>query len=284
MSYRLKKFVGDLPLYEAQHDISIGPVTPAYQETVNRGYYDADGAGDALMALRQISLETNLHATTAQALQDQVRVWENLVGARRKLWREEVATGNQQWIWARLEVVEISREWVNMTWLPATFRWSIIPPVIWNGPAASGMHHWDGDGQWNSSGWTFNQNINVFALDSNPKVLTVVNLGTATVDNVVVRLTAGVTQHILSALVTCNNEQAWRFENTIYSGQALVVDCGAKRVRNNGEDAFTHFAREPYHRTPQWLRLKPGKNDVAVTLVGGGADSTISFEFYHGYR
>ena len=162
-----------------------------------------------------------------------MRVWDSLVGARRKLWREEIASGNQQWVWARLESFEKQREWTHLTWMPVTFRWSILPPVVWNGALASGMHQWDAEGQWNSSGWTFNENVGVFTLDTNPKTLTVVNQGTATVDNAVVRVTAGAAPPITQARVVCNNEQAWRFEGEIYSGQSLVVDCGAKKVRYN---------------------------------------------------
>lgn len=284
MSYRLKRFVGDLPQYNAIHEITVGPVAPAYLATVGRGYFDADGAGDAPMALRTVTLEAEMHATTVQALHEQMRVWDSLVGARRKLWREEIASGQLQWGWARLEAFEKVREWIHLFWMPVTFRWSILPPAIWNGALAAGMHHWDGEGQWNSSGWKFNDSVGLGTLDTNPQTLTVTNQGTATVDNAVVRVTAGAAPPITQVRVACNNEQAWRVDCEIYSGQAVVVDCGAKTVRVNGTPAFSSFTREPYHKTPQWLRLKPGNNEITVTLSGGGSVSTVAIEFYHGYR
>ena len=82
----------------------------------------------------------------------------------------------------------------------------------------------------------------------------------------------------VSVYVTGVSYLTWA--GTITDGQALVIDCGARTVKNNGVDAYSGLTlHSTNHVIDDWLRLEPGNNSVLVAYTGGNGTSTALFNF-----
>ena len=114
---------------------------------------------------------------------------------------------------------------------------------------------------------------------------TVANSGNYYVVNPIITLTAGSTniteaiiQKMSSTGATILNELY--FTGTLLAGNALVIDCGALTVLNNGVDASADFDTGTSHKEAPWFTLWPSNNTVRVTLTGGSTDSVLDVDFY----
>lgn len=288
--YRLKTFAGNqLPTRMLEEAFGAADVRPAYVDIADRLVFDADGARKAPRGTHTIYRRCIISAGNAEDAHKEYAIWHALVGRRDRLVRETLPTGELHWIYARLDALEAEHtpNHFNRAYIPVEFRWSILPPVVWNGNVGGGMNLWDGTGQWNTSGWKFNDGVGEVELTSNPQSLAVTNQGDTNVDNAVVTLTAG-SADISNISFWCSSGASWYYEDTVVSGKTLVIDCGARSVKNNNVDAWDNFQINPGHRGRPWLRLLPGENTIIVT-VGGispGADainSTLLVEFRHGW-
>lgn len=288
--YRLKTFLAtQLPTRMLEEQYGAADVVPAYVNTADRLVFDSDGARKAPRGAHTIYRRCIISGLTAEAAHEEFAFWRASVGKRGRLEREALPTGEIHFIDARLEALEAehSPTQFNRRYIPVEFRWSILPPVVWSGGVGGGMNLWDGSGQWNTSGWKFNDAIGQVTLTSNPQSLTITNQGNNNVDDAVVTLTAG-SADISNISLWCSSGASWYYEDTVVGGNTLVIDCGARSVKNNNVDAWDKFQINPGHRGRPWLRLLPGDNTILVT-VGGispGEDvteATLLVEFRHGW-
>lgn len=288
--YRLRKFIGaHLPNRMLEEYFGTGDVATSYVNVIDRGAFDGDGTRKAVRGTQTITRRCIISRPTAESAHEEFIFWRSAVGQRGKLERQALPSGDLHWIWARLDAVDADHDPVqfNRTYIPVEFRWSILPPIVWRGNTAGGLHLWDGSGQFNSSGWKFNEAVGAILLTSNPQTVTVTNEGNAYVDNAIVKLEAG-NYDIESFALWCSSGASWRFTGTVVAGTTLVIDCGAKSIKNNNADAWSQFQLDTGHRGRPWLRLAPGDNTIRVTVVGGDAGSEsvttrVLVEFNHGW-
>jgi DNA repair protein RecO (recombination protein O) len=64
---------------------------------------------------------------------------------------------------------------------------------------------------------------------------------------------------------------AWSWTGSLTTGQALVVDAGARTVRQAGVDAYSGFALASTHTARGWLPLAAGINSLQIASVGPGS-------------
>jgi hypothetical protein len=119
-------------------------------------------------------------------------------------------------------------------------------------------------------------------LDDVPESIVCANDGNARVDDAIITITAK-TSAITALTVTISGISSFTWTGTLAADKALVIDCGARTVRNDGADAYSGFTYEAAHVVPEWLRLQPGNNTVVVTRTGGGATSTYSIAYTDGW-
>lgn len=288
--YRLKKFKGaHLPNRMLEENFGTGDVATNYVDTIDRGAYDNDGAGVAPRGGLTITRRCIISRPTAESALEEFAFWRAYVGARGRLEREALPTGELHWIWARLMAVNADHDprQFNRAYIPVEFRWSILPPLVWRGTVAGGMYLWDGSGQFNTSGWKFNEAKGSIPLSNNPQSVTITNQGNVNVDNAIVKITAG-DADISNISLWCDSGASWHYDGTVIAETTLVVDCGAASVKNNGADAWSDFWLDPGHRGRPWLRLAPGDNTILITIgeIVPGEDVVeprLLVEFSHGW-
>lgn len=288
--YRLKTFLGaHLPNRMLEEEFGTGDVATGYIDTTDRSAYDNDGTGKAPRGMVTITRRCIISRPTAESAHEEFAFWRAYIGARGRLEREALPSGELHWIWARLVAVNADHDprQFNRVYIPVEFRWGILPPIVWRGSIAGGMNLWDGTGQFNTSGWTFNEAKGSVPLSNNPQSVTITNEGNANVDNAIVKISAG-SVDISNISLWCSSGASWHYNSTIVANTTLVVDCGAKSVKNNGQDAWADFQLDSGHRGRPWLRLVPGDNTILVTVGGIApgddvAESRILVEFSHGW-
>lgn len=286
--YRLTKFVGDLPNVNLQEPngpaAAVGLVTPVAGGMT----FDGSGAGAArvggLTLTRQCWI---VHETEAAAVAE-YDFWRALVGERRKLYRERIATGEQQWTWARLMQVDgaVTPEQLAHHFIPLEFTFAVQPPGVWNGALHGGELTWNGAATWDGS-YQFNGGAAATVVDSNPDIFTLMNLGNAEATQVAVTFTCGDVP-ISQVRIRCNNNQAISWAGVLAAGRALTIDAGTRTVTINGADAWDGLTRDNTHRSGYWLSLRPGVNTIQIgyTTIGtaSGMAPTVAFKFYDAYR
>ena len=140
-------------------------------------------------------------------------------------------------------------------------------------------------GVWFDTGYVFDE-TNTTALDASPKYINVPNGGNCTVinANITISVPAGGTP-ITNLVITVPGISSFAYSGTIAANTSLIIDCGAQSVMNNGIGDLAHFTLHPTaHLIDDWLRLEPGNNTMAVTLTGGGANSTIGWGYFDGWQ
>lgn len=108
------------------------------------------------------------------------------------------------------------------------------------------------------------------------------NDGNARVTAVTITITALVAP-ITAITVAVAGVTSFTWADSLAIGEALVIDCGAKTIRNDGDNAYEHFTYNAGHTIDDWLRLEPGNNSVVVTMVGGDVTSTVSIAYSDGW-
>lgn len=269
-----------LPEYDFQTDVGTGPSTVAMTALVGGGAFDGQGGDDAPLRLpytvRYNGTVTDPSAETVRSRIDELRA---LRGKRLKLWRRCIDDGRTQWALARLLEMKVTSDVRSSHWrVPVELTFSILSR--WNGSQHDGGWKLD-TGKKLDDGLTLDGN-ELTVLTSSPQTITVDNDGNVAVRDAVVMITAGSTA-ITYLKVGISGVCEWEYAGSISAGQALVVDCGAKSVLNNGANAYSGFELTANHTVADWLVLEPGNNSVVVTRTGGGSTSTVEFVFSDGW-
>lgn len=246
-----------LPSYEAQSDV--GPLSSQDMRVrTAQGVYDAGGTAQLRPGETVISHRGTMVSDDDADMESDARALAVLRGTYAKLYREW-RDGGTEWIWARCIAVRGRRQrgmYLHQDW---EFQFLALSPT-WNGTA-----HDDDT-----------------TLNSSPKALTVTNGGDAVVRNAVITVTAGGAN--ITALTIAAGSAEISYSGTITAGQALVIDCGALTVKNNGTGDYANFSLTVNHTVIDWMPLEPGNNSVTVTFTGGSTDSVVNFAFYDGWH
>lgn len=250
----------ELPRYDGSQPQGAGRVESSQVRLVGGALYDWRGDEQALPPAERIEIRGQWVASSAGGMQTKLAALKALRGKKSKLWRTSGATSH--WRRARCLAVESDLE-------PGSPSWAEIEMLFEADPEP-----WSG-----TTGYT------VVTLNASPKTATIANDGNAVVREITVTVhpaTSAVTAFTLENLTT-GHVSAIKYGGTIASTQALVIDCAARSVENNGTSAYTDLSLLAGHAVTEWLRLAPGNNSIRITTTGGGVTSTVGFAFKDGY-
>lgn len=225
--------------------------------------FDSLGSGRApLVAPYVLEYSSVVSAASLGSLESTLSTWRGKVGTRGLLRRRLLSAATYQDITARL--VEIT-----MPVRPAATHGKQLK-LIWRFQVL--------EESWRASSATTSSNT----LGASPKTIALGNSGNAVVRDMVVTITPK-TADITALTVAISGTAEWTFSGTIVMNKSLVVDCGARTVRNDGVDAYSSFALTANHKSSDWLPLAPGLSSVVVTKTGGSTDGNALFSYYFRY-
>lgn len=245
------------------------------------GVYDAHGTAQALAALPQeLTYSCKALGSTATELRATLDALRGKRGVRGRLYRRGLNDGGLQWALARLLQVDATTEAQHSHGLfqPISLRWSLL--TLWQG----GVH---------GAGWTLNSGQvldgglyldmkSQYILASTSTTAAPVNYGNAATEDVTLTYTAG-GSNCTGLTIRCGDCELV-FGGTVLAGKSLVIDCGARSVRNDGADAYAALTLGANHASAAWMRLAPGANAMTVTRVGGGTGSVLTVGFWDGWE
>ena len=262
MGYWITRFGAStvLPTAAPDQDIGPGPIRSSLVRLPGGGVYDTRGSDGATEAGQVISVSGIISAATAGALKTAYDLLRALKGDRDKLYRTpDGGSANSEWMYARCVGVPTRRMRENRLWVPVTLFFE-LQEQYWHGADGS-------------------DTITLVNATTSDEIT---NDGNAVVTQLVITATA-VTAAISTIVI--ENEETGHISKITYTaeiaiGEALVIDCGAKSVLNDGDEDFAHFAIVPAtHAITEWLRLKSGANTIKITRTDGHADNTVLLTF-----
>lgn len=268
-----------LPVYSPD----LNPVGAAETETQfvplpSGGAYDLLGSEQAPRGVQKVSLDALVLEDTAAAVDVTFQTFVALRGQRQRLYRLR-RNGTYEWALARLVAATGRHRYNNILHQPISLKFEVSSRV-WNGRYRGYPWYLD-SGEYLDAGLYFDTDDRV-TLNTSPKTATVTNNGDATAKDIVITLTAGsvaITAVTIQRKIGSTVYEHLTWTGTLASGKALVIDCGARTVKNDGADAYSTFALGASHQKDAWLNILPGSNTIEVTITGGSTDSTISFSF-----
>ena len=248
-----------LPCGAASQNVRPDTIVPSMIRLPGGGTFNPWGPDEALPQGTILMARGSYTAATRAALLtkvDELRyrngTWSNLYIS--------TADGAYRWRKARMWCDEepVTPHQIGGFWQPMSMTFE-LGDTIWHGAA----------------------NSDTITLDASPKEGEINNAGTGLVRDIVITITANDTA---ITVVHVENLETAHKSNIYYTGTiaidtALVIDCGAKTVKNAGADAFSGFAIHAVHTTTEWLRLMSGNNTIRVTRTGGAATATANFVF-----
>ena len=264
MSYWLEKFTptGEsdyaLPTRMPHSDVGGLKRRDASVDTA-AGNYDAFGAEQLTIARTPLTHRGIIKATSAAALVTAKRAALKIAGKTGKLYRLWDGGTVREWVNARCLDVSAVRRIENVLHEELEFAFVALSPA-WNGT----VHDDD------------------FTINASPKNITVANAGDARVLNAQITVTAG--SAAITAVTLATGSAELTYSGTIAISKALVIDCGALSVKNDGAAAYADFTWTGSHTTRWWFPLASGNNTVTVTLTGGSTDSVVNFQYYDGWH
>lgn len=258
-----------------------GAARPSTVPTIN-GTFDASGTGTAGILLPYQLTYTGavFDATDSSAVQADLDTLRALTGTWDKL-TMAMADGTTRWAYARL--VNVSPE------MTATARTVITFAALWQVSTI-----WYGD----AMGATATPNTLLFrnglygdlaqATTISALPIELYNAGNAPVHDAGIVVQAGsadITAFTLTMTgsVVPTGISEMEFSGTILAGANLVIDCGARTIRNNGTDAFAYWRRTANHTTDKWATIPVGASSWTMAATGGAGDSLILFTYADGF-
>lgn len=263
MAYVIERFgvswatAAVLPLLEGSQPQGVGPVGSSLVALPGGGAYDWRGADQAPMAPEVLRARGVWVANSVTDMETKLAALKALCGRRDRLWRSNGTT--QHWRMARLLEVKSDLE----AGLAADALMELLFEAM--------------PGPWSGVARTVNT-----SLDSSPKTVPCTNGGNRRITNAVVTITAAGTA-ITTARVRVSGVSDFQWQGSLAVGQSLVIDCGARTIRNNGVNAYSGLSYLSGHVVSDWLRLEPGANSVEVYRTGGSVASTVQITFSDGW-
>jgi hypothetical protein len=247
----------ELPTLDGSQPQGAGPVESSLIRLPGGGAYDWRGSEQAQIGPTTVLTKGVWVESTVALMETKLAALKALVGTRNRLWRTNGV--RQDWRWARLLEVRSDLEAGFAADALIEMRFEALPGV------------------WMGSGRLVNA-----ILDASPKTAVCTNSGNARVTHGIVTITAAgsvITQ--VKVAVSGVSEIQWT--GTLAVGASLVIDCGARTIRNAGADAYAGFALTANHLVTDWLRLEAGANSVVISRTGGSTASAAAVNYNDGW-
>ncbi len=263
MAYLITRF-GDeyataevLPTAGGEQPLGAGGVPSGRIRLPGGGSFDAWGRERPQPQAHQITVRGRWSAASVTAMETKVDALAALKGRRSKLWRSNGVA--QRWRYARCLRVEV--------------------------PAGRGTPTSDEislDFELEAGPWYGLAHSDTILVDASPKTIAAANGGNARVTNPVITITAaGSAITRIKIAVSGVSELQW--DGSLAVAKSLVIDCGARSIKNNGIDAYAGLTLTANHRISDWLRLEPGNNSVVITRTGGDNASSVRLQYSDGW-
>lgn len=255
MAYSLVSFDSvALPLSMPEDPLDTGSVTPGILPAVG-GAFDRYGTRQVLPQARVLNFrgryDGSASATALQTLLDALRA---KIGVRGLLVRSDQSAVSTS-IYARL--------------LSADGAWTIEDTLT----ARLDLVFETAEPSWRAaSGST--------ATGSVGGNTSIVNDGTAPIYDAVITLTASGGALVNPTMIVAALGVSLKYTGSIADTKALVVDCGAMTVKNDGANAYSGFTLESGHTARGWLPLTVTTHTLAVAGTGAGSVSVAFTKRY----
>ena len=269
MSYRITQFGSvTLPELDPEDDVSTFEARNSVV-TLPDGWFDARGSERSrrnplpLTVRRSLISEPTDIETAADVSRTEYNALRVLVGTRAKLyrtWSDEAET--VEWTYARLLRVggrADRKDNRGMAELELAFQ--IISPT------------WYAEDAVNTTGPYFVAGEHSRTLE---------NTGNTNITDAIITLTnaKAVTGGTLTYFKIDNTTTGHIFEwnGTLADDKALIIDCGAQTITNDGVDAYNGFVRPTDQE--RWMEFAPGDNELNVSITGGADFPYVRYQFY----
>lgn len=282
MTYRIERFGSlELAVFDVTDDVGTFPTRSALIPLPGGGFYDLYGGEDAprdnTIIRRRMSFFEDTKADLVEAYYD----LRAMVGKREKLYRRR-ADGTTEWCYARLRTVNAQRVARNHFFQPVECIWEMVSD-IWYGELHGSVWTFD-SGEFFDTGLFFDPTTDtLFALDAVPKSCACPNDGNRVVNNAIITITAAGSAITEVTIISVSAGISLKYVGSIAAGEALVINCGAKSVKDNGVDSYSGFTLESGHTQEEWLPLEPGTTTLSISRTGGNNSSTARIAYADGY-
>jgi hypothetical protein len=212
----------------------------------------------------EIKYSSIVSGASLSALETTLAAWRAQVGTREALYRRALGSAVNQWLYARLQRLEIDTRPRN-----SLGRWQMVE---WTFLALEEF--------WRHATTTKTD----ATLDTNPKTFDVVNAGNAIVRDCVFTVTAGSADITALTFNMLSGTYNWNYNGTIAAGSSVVVDAGARTVRTGlGVNVYSNFVLNSGHVFEDWIGIPTGTRTVVIAKTGGSTNSTVSMSFTSKY-
>lgn len=276
-----------IPDQAPDHDIGSGRATNVeFLPLPAGGVHDTLGESDADMSNRRFTVrcavtKNFLNSTNGATMDAAFAKMMGYAGKRGTLYRTQDQTPATDDEHATCRLMEVkARRTPGDTWMiPVELDFMMIDRV-WKGDAASVVRPGFGENLINGSAYIFNAT----------------NFGDAIVTDATFTITANDTSNSdydirtikLRKLVGAVAYGDLNYNATVSGGNVLVIDCGARSVKNNGVDDYANFTLGTGQRSDGWIRLGPGNNTLELTVTcantAGATLARITAEYNAGWR
>ncbi|HAE59766.1 MAG TPA: hypothetical protein DCG54_09760 [Anaerolineae bacterium] len=281
--YRLIRF-GGLTLEHTNQidDVGSGETPVSYSVLADGGALDNFGAAQKQPGLVDRVAARVLTATSVAGLTEKYFNLLALRGKRDRLYRR-LATGEVQWVWARLVSVNGRRDYqrtqlqrvqdVELHFACQDAFWRGLPVFEWlldDGYLLDDGLFLDAD-----------QQYELTASSCALSVLVSSGFGRAPIRAMAIKVTAPGSA-ISNITIARAGGESITFNGTIAANKVLIIDTGTMQVKNDGVDAYNDLVISPTADMASWFSLLPGSNALTITYTGA-AGGSIEFAYHEAW-
>jgi hypothetical protein len=248
-----------LPIRALEQPVGIGAAATSMIALPGGNSWDSMGATQTRLASQIITIRGGWLSATAADMTTKIDALRALVGTRNYLWTTPDSGSTKRSRLARCLDVRASVRPGFTRWMQVEMDFELAA-----GPWAGAAHSAEST-----------------TLDASPHDVATTNAGNARVRDAIITVRAVGTDLTVIG-VSLAGKVDWHWTGTLTVGNDLVINCGTKRILNNGSDAYATFALQAGHADNDWLPLDAGVNTYSVHLTGG-ASSTFKLDYNDGW-
>jgi hypothetical protein len=264
-------------------DINTAEYNTAPYSLAGGGAFDGIGNEDAASGVYKLTKSFTIWFDTVLESETYFKSLRALTGRKGKLYREWDSTGNIEWVSARMVSIAGTRELENQRHVEVNCTFEIYS-AYWHGEI-NGTWYLDDDWYFDT-GMTLDGAGDTQTLTTSPFSYTLTIDGNSIINNPIITVTAGSASITAFEIknTTPGHLSELDYAGTIIAGESLVIDCGAYTVLNDGTDDDANLSIGATHGINEWFRLAAGANTITATITGGSTNSTVTIDYYEGWK